>query len=112
MGKPYGTWPLICTGLYLISRSGAELLLKQLEDKVPGTVADDTSCTSSGVWMCVLCSLACAAGRVAASSWNLVRATWRCWLRIRKVRAPWMSAYCVGSEDAFGECKEYSGRHH
>ena len=41
MGKPYGTWPLICTGLYLISRSGAELLLKQLEDKVPGTVADD-----------------------------------------------------------------------
>ena len=41
MGKPYGTWPLICTGVYLISRSGAELLLKQLEDKVPGTVADD-----------------------------------------------------------------------
>ena len=41
MGKPYGTWPLICTGLYLISRSGAELLLKQFEDKVPGTVADD-----------------------------------------------------------------------
>ena len=41
MGNPYGTWPLICTGLYLISRSGAELLLKQLEDKVPGTVADD-----------------------------------------------------------------------
>jgi len=32
---------LVCTGLYLISRSGAELLLKQLEDKVPGTVADD-----------------------------------------------------------------------
>ena len=41
MGKPYGGWPLICTGLYLISRSGAELLLKQFEDKVPGTVADD-----------------------------------------------------------------------
>ena len=41
MGKPYGTWPLICTGLYLISRSGAEPLLKQFEDKVPGTVADD-----------------------------------------------------------------------
>ena len=41
MGNPYGTWLLICTGLYLISRSGAELLLKQLEDKVPGTVADD-----------------------------------------------------------------------
>ena len=41
MGKPYGTWPLICTGLYLISRSGAELLLKQFENKAPGTVADD-----------------------------------------------------------------------
>ena len=41
MGKPYGSWPLVCTGLYLISRSGAELLLKQFESKVPGTVADD-----------------------------------------------------------------------
>lgn len=41
MGNPYGTWLLICTGLYLISRSGAELLLKQFKDKVPGTVADD-----------------------------------------------------------------------
>ena len=41
MGKLYGVWPLICTGLYLISRSGAELLLKQFEDKGPGTVADD-----------------------------------------------------------------------
>lgn len=41
MGKPYGSWPLVCTGLYLISRSGAELLLKQFEGKVPGTVADD-----------------------------------------------------------------------
>lgn len=41
MGKPYGSARLICTGLYLMSRSGAELLLKQLEDKVPGTVADD-----------------------------------------------------------------------
>ena len=41
MGKLYGSTRLGCTGLYLISRSGAELLLKQLEDKVPGTVADD-----------------------------------------------------------------------
>lgn len=41
MGKPYGSWPLVCTGLYLISRSGAELLLKQFEGRVPGTVADD-----------------------------------------------------------------------
>ena len=41
MGKPYGSWPLVCTGLYLISRLGAELLLKQFESKVPGTVADD-----------------------------------------------------------------------
>lgn len=41
MGKPYGSWPLVCTGLYLISRSGAELLLRQFESKVPGTVADD-----------------------------------------------------------------------
>ena len=41
MGKPYGSWPLVCTGLYLISRSGAELLLKQFEGKGPGTVADD-----------------------------------------------------------------------
>ena len=24
MGKPYGTWPLVCTGLYLISHSGAD----------------------------------------------------------------------------------------
>ena len=40
-GKLYGVLPLICTGLYLISRSGAELLLKQFEDKGPGTVADD-----------------------------------------------------------------------
>ena len=41
MGKLYGSTRLGCTGLYLISRSGAELLLKQLENKVPGTVADD-----------------------------------------------------------------------
>ncbi len=41
MGKLYGSTRLGCTGLYLISRSGAELLLKQFEDKVPGTVADD-----------------------------------------------------------------------
>lgn len=41
MGKLYGSARLGCTGLYLISRSGAELLLKQFEDKVPGTVADD-----------------------------------------------------------------------
>ena len=41
MGKLYGSTRLACTGLYLISRSGAELLLKQFEDKVPGTVADD-----------------------------------------------------------------------
>ena len=41
MGRPYGSTRLGCTGLYLISRSGAELLLKQFEDKVPGTVADD-----------------------------------------------------------------------
>ena len=41
MGKLYGSTRLACTGLYLISRSGAELLLKQCEDKVPGTVADD-----------------------------------------------------------------------
>ena len=41
MGKLYGSTRLSCTGLYLISRSGAELLLKQLEDKAPGTVADD-----------------------------------------------------------------------
>ena len=41
MGKQYGSTRLACTGLYLISRSGAELLLKQFEDKVPGTVADD-----------------------------------------------------------------------
>ena len=41
MGKLYGSTRLGCTGLYLISRSGAELLLKQLEDKAPGTVADD-----------------------------------------------------------------------
>ena len=31
----------VYTGLYLISRSGAELLLKQFENKAPGTVADD-----------------------------------------------------------------------
>ena len=41
MGKLYGSTRLGCTGLYLISRSGAELLLKQLEGKAPGTVADD-----------------------------------------------------------------------
>ena len=41
MGKLYGSTRLGCTGLYLISRSGAELLLKQLKDKAPGTVADD-----------------------------------------------------------------------
>lgn len=41
MGKLYGSTRLGCTGLYLISRSGAELLLKQFENKVPGTVADD-----------------------------------------------------------------------
>ncbi len=41
MGRLYGSTRLGCTGLYLISRSGAELLLKQLEGKVPGTVADD-----------------------------------------------------------------------
>ena len=41
MGKLYGSTRLACTGLYLISRSVAELLLKQFEDKVPGTVADD-----------------------------------------------------------------------
>ena len=41
MGKLYGSTRLGCTGLYLISRSGAELLLKQFEGKAPGTVADD-----------------------------------------------------------------------
>ncbi|WP_279754297.1 glycosyltransferase family 25 protein [Rothia similmucilaginosa] len=41
MGKLYGSTRLGCTGLYLISRSGAELLLKQFENKAPGTVADD-----------------------------------------------------------------------
>lgn len=41
MGELYGSTRLGCTGLYLISRSGAELLLKQLEGKAPGTVADD-----------------------------------------------------------------------
>ena len=41
MGKLYGSTRLGCTGLYLISRSGAELLLKQLEGKAQGTVADD-----------------------------------------------------------------------
>ena len=41
MGELYGLTRLGCTGLYLISRSGAELLLKQLEGKAPGTVADD-----------------------------------------------------------------------
>ena len=41
MGKLYGSTRLGCTGLYLISRSGAELLLKQCEGKAPGTVADD-----------------------------------------------------------------------
>ena len=41
MGKLDGSTRLGCTGLYLISRSGAELLLKQFENKAPGTVADD-----------------------------------------------------------------------
>ena len=41
MGKLYGSTRLGCTGLYLISCSGAELLLKQFENKAPGTVADD-----------------------------------------------------------------------
>lgn len=41
IGKLYGSTRLGCTGLYLISRSGAELLLKQFENKAPGTVADD-----------------------------------------------------------------------
>ena len=41
MGELYGSTRLGCTGLYLISRSGAELLLKQFENKAPGTVADD-----------------------------------------------------------------------
>ena len=41
MGKLYGSTRLGCIGLYLISRSGAELLLKQFENKAPGTVADD-----------------------------------------------------------------------
>ena len=41
MGKLYGSTRLGCAGLYLISRSGAELLLKQFEGKAPGTVADD-----------------------------------------------------------------------
>ena len=41
MGKLYGSTRLGCTGLYLISRSGAELLLKQFENKAPGPVADD-----------------------------------------------------------------------
>lgn len=41
MGKLYGSTRLGCTGLYLISRSGAELMLKQFENKAPGTVADD-----------------------------------------------------------------------
>ena len=77
MGKPYGTWPLICTGLYLISRSGAELLLKQFEDKVPGTVADDYKLYQQ--WGCgcaFLCSRACAAGRAVASSWSPASVIW------------------------------------
>ena len=50
MGKPYGTWPLICTGLYLISRSGAELLLKQFAvsyTHLPDSPKTATATTSS-----------------------------------------------------------------
>ena len=76
MGKPYGSWPLVCIGLYLISRSGAELLLKQFEGRGRVLWLMILGCTSSGAWMCVLCSLVCAAGRVVASFWHLVSVIW------------------------------------
>ena len=41
MGKMYGPHRLECAGLYLLSRSGAEQLVKHFEHKAPGTVADD-----------------------------------------------------------------------
>ena len=41
MGKMYGPHRVECTGLYLLSRSGAEQLVKHFEHKAPGTVADD-----------------------------------------------------------------------
>ena len=41
MGKMYGPRRLDCAGLYLLSRSGAEQLVKHFEHKAPGTVADD-----------------------------------------------------------------------
>ena len=61
MGKPYGSWPLVCTGLYLISRSGAELLLKQFESKGPGLFdglrsigVDETSYRKGHTYMTVV----------------------------------------------------------
>lgn len=41
MGKMYGPHRLGCAGLYLLSRLGAEQLVKHFEGKAPGTVADD-----------------------------------------------------------------------
>ena len=41
MGGKYSLTRLTGTGLYLISRSGAELLLKNFDKGTPGTVADD-----------------------------------------------------------------------
>lgn len=77
MGKPYGSWPLVCTGLYLISRSGAELLLKQFESKVPGTVADDYKLYQQwGVDVRFVQPGLCGWGGVVALFWNPVSVIW------------------------------------
>lgn len=75
MGGKYSLTRLTGTGLYLISRSGAELLLKNFDKGTPGTVADDYPCTRNGAWTCATYSLAYAIGKALASSKTLAFAT-------------------------------------